>query len=184
MFKAVFIDRDGTINKEVDHLHRLGQLKVLPGAGRAIKQINDLGFLVVVITNQAAVAHGMLTEADLNTIHAALRQRLARNGARIDAIYYCPHHPDAKLKKYRVRCTCRKPGTTMIKKALRELKISAKNSYLIGDHTNDILAGERAGLRTILVQTGYDGKDGKNTATPDFIAKNLLAAVKIIRSQK
>ncbi|MDP2598886.1 MAG: HAD-IIIA family hydrolase, partial [Candidatus Liptonbacteria bacterium] len=122
--KAVFLDRDGTINREVDVLRNVKQLRILPGAAEAIKRINKLGFLAVIITNQSVVARGLRTERELDEIHAILVRRLGRKGAKIDAVYYCPHHPEAKLKKYRMRCSCRKPGIAMIKKAAKKYKIN------------------------------------------------------------
>jgi len=180
--KAVFLDRDGTINKEIHHLRDVKQLRILPGAAHAIKQINRLGFLVIILTNQSVIGHGLSTEKKVDHIHAVLRGRLRRNGANIDAIYYCPHHPKAKLKKYRMYCSCRKPGIALIQEAAKTLKIDLKKSFMVGDKTGDILAGKRAKLKTILVQTGYAGKDNVHDVTPDFIAKNLAAAVKIISS--
>ena len=177
---AVFLDRDGTINREVDVLRNVKQLRILPGAAKAIKLINKMGYLAVIITNQPVVARGWRTEEELDEIHAILIRRLGRTGAKIDGVYYCPHHPTANIKKYRMRCTCRKPGIAMIRRAARQFNIEMKGSYMIGDSTRDVLTGKRAGVKTILVKTGYAGEDGKYNVKPDFVAKNLLAAVKII----
>lgn len=179
--KAVFLDRDGTINKEVDVLRDVKQLRILSGAAKAIKLINNLGFLAIIITNQPVIARGWLTEKEVDAIHGILVRRLNKKGAKIDAVYYCPHHPNANLKKYRLICKCRKPCVGMIKEAVKQLKVNSKRSFLIGDSTGDILAGKRAGLKTILVKTGYGGKDGKYKTAPDFIAKNLTEAVRIIQ---
>lgn len=179
--KAVFLDRDGTINKEVDVLRDVKQLKLLPGVGQAIKKINQLGFLVIIVTNQPVIARGWLKEKEVDAIHAVLVKRLHKKGTKIDAVYYCPHHPNANLKKYRLLCRCRKPNIGMIKKAVRKFKIDSRKSFLIGDSTGDILAGKRAKLKTILVKTGYGGKDGKYQVKPDFTVKNLTEAVKIIK---
>ncbi len=178
--KAVFLDRDGTINKEVEYLRDLGRLRILPGAGRAIAKLNRLGFLVVIVTNQPVVARGWLDEKELDEIHAILIRRLKKDGAKIDAVYYCPHHPKANLKKYRLFCRCRKPNIGMITKAVKKFKINIKKSFMVGDSTRDILTGKRVGLKTILVKTGYGGQDGKYKIRPDFVAKNLLGAVKIV----
>ncbi|MBI3589571.1 MAG: HAD family hydrolase [Candidatus Liptonbacteria bacterium] len=178
---AVFLDRDGTINREVDVLRDLKQLKILPRAAEAIKKINRLGFLVIVITNQPVIARGWLTEKEVDKIHAVLISRLARKGAKIDAIYYCPHHPNANLKKYRVKCHCRKPNIGMILKAAKKYKINLKKSFMIGDHTRDILTGKNAKLKTILVKTGYAGKDNYYKIKPDFTTQNLQGAIKIIK---
>jgi len=179
--RAVFLDRDGTINREVDVLRNVKQLRILPKIAEARKEINHLGFLAIVVTNQPVVARGWRTEEELDEIHAILVRRLGRKGAKIDAIYYCPHHPEANLKKYRMRCGCRKPNIGMIRKAAKRFKISMKNSFMVGDSTRDILAGKRAGLKTILVKTGFAGLDGRHKVKPDFIAKDLKEAVKIIK---
>lgn len=182
--RAVFLDRDGTINRKAGKLGVLKdvrELRVFPGAVKAIKQLNKSGFLVVVITNQVVIARGWRTEKELDQIHAVLIKRLAKKGAKIDAIYYCPHHPEATLKRYRLRCSCRKPNIGMITKAAKKFGINLRRSFLVGDTTRDILAGRRAGLTTILVKTGEGGKDGKYKAKPRFIAKDLLEAARIIK---
>lgn len=183
MRKAVFLDRDGTLIKEIDYLHlgNLKEMRFLPGAAEAIKALNRLGFLVIVVTNQPVVARGYATEKEIDQIHAVLIRRLQKRGARIDAIYFCPHHPEATLSKYRVRCRCRKPNIAMIMKATKKFGIDLKKSFLIGDRTADIAAANRAGLKMILVKTGYAGKDGKHQGKPDFMAKNLKDAVSIIK---
>lgn len=178
--RAVFLDRDGTINREVDVLRNVKQLMVLPGAAEAIRRINKLGFLAVIITNQPVVARGWRTERELDEIHAILVRRLGRKGAKIDAVYYCPHHPSANIKKYRMRCSCRKPGIAMIRRAAKRFKINMRGSYMVGDSTRDVFTGKRARLKTILVKTGYAGEDGKYKVKPDFVAKDLLGAAKIV----
>ncbi len=180
--RAVFLDRDGTVNVDVDHLHRREDLRLLPGVAKAIGNLNKLGFLVVLVTNQAAIAKGILTESGLDEIHALLFKRLGRERAHVDAVYYCPHHPGGNIAKYAIRCRCRKPEIGMIMKAVRRFKIDVKKSFLIGDTTNDILTGHRAGLTTILVKTGYGGRDKKHEVKPDFVVRNLTAAVRRIAS--
>jgi len=178
--RAVFLDRDGTINREVDLLRDLRQLRLLPGAAGGIRALNRMGYRVIVITNQPVVARGWLTETQLRSIHRALEARLQRRGARLDAIHYCPHHPHANLPKYRVRCRCRKPGTALIRRAARELGIASGGSFMVGDSTRDILAGRKAGLRTILLATGYGGKDGRYSVQPDHRAADLASAARLI----
>jgi histidinol-phosphate phosphatase family protein len=180
--RAVFLDRDGTINKEVDNLRSVKQLRLLPGVTEAIKKLNKLGCLVVVVTNQPVVARGLATEGEVDEIHAVLLKRLAKKGARIDAIYYCPHHPEASIKRYRLSCRCRKPNIGMLLKAIKKFKISPKDSFIIGDRTADILTGKRAGLRTILLKTGYAGQDGKYNIKPDLVVKNISEAVRRIKT--
>lgn len=179
--RAVFLDRDGTINREVDILRRLDQLNILPGAAQAIRELNRLGYLAIVITNQPVVARGWLTEKEIDEIHAVLVERLGKKGAKLDAIYYCPHHPNANLKRYRLECRCRKPNIGLVREAIKKFKINPRKSFMVGDSTRDILTGKRVGLKTILVKTGYAGKDGKYNAVPDFVAKDLREAVRIIR---
>jgi len=181
LHRAVFLDRDGTINREVGNLRSVGQLRILPGVAHAIKELNKLGFLVIVATNQPVVARGWVTEKEIDAIHAVLVSRLGRRGAKIDAIYYCPHHPEANLKKYRLQCRCRKPNIGMIIRATKGLDVDLRRSFMAGDSTRDILTGKKAGLKTILIRTGYAGKDGKYAVRADFTAKNLSQAVKIIK---
>lgn len=181
MNKAVFFDRDGTINKEVDHLYTTKQLQILPHVATTIRELNRCGFLVVVITNQSVIAQGLTTERGVDQIHTALIKRLKQRGAKIDGVYYCPHHPEAAVKKYRLRCRCRKPGTDLIKQASRERQIDLKRSFFVGDMTADILLGERSGLTTILVATGHAGKDGRYNVRPDYRARDLRHALTIIK---
>lgn len=181
MAKAVFLDRDGVINREVDVLRSVKQLKLLPGVAGAIKKINKLGFLAVIITNQPVIARGWLTEKEVDEIHAVLIKRLNKKGANIDAIYYCPHHPNANLKKYRRVCSCRKPAPGMLIKAMKEWKVGRKRSFMIGDHAWDIMAGEAAGLKTILVKSNRPVDPKYAYIKPDFTAKNLAGAVVIIK---
>lgn len=180
--KAVFLDRDGTINIEVDYLSDIKQFRLIAGSAQAIRKLNKLGYLVIVISNQPVVAYGMLNKAGVDKIHNEMLKRLARNRASIDAIYYCPHHPKGKIKKYSITCQCRKPGIELIKRAKKNHKIDSEGSYFIGDRTGDILAGRRAGLKTILLKTGYGGKDNVHKVKPDQIANNLYDAAMIIKN--
>lgn len=179
--RAIFLDRDGTINREVDNLRNVRELKILPHVARAISQLNRLGFLVIVISNQPVVARGWLSEQGVDEINNVLLKRLAKKDARIDAIYYCPHHPNANKQKYCANCRCRKPNIGMIQKAVKYFKIDLNKSFFIGDSTRDMLAGSRAGVKTILVKTGYGGNDKMYKVKPDAIAKNLYEAVTIIK---
>lgn len=179
--RAVFIDRDGTLIHFVSVLSQVSQLRLLPGAGSAVRKLNRLGYLTILITNQPSVARGLFTEATLENIHDVLRKRLKRVGARLDAIYVCPHHPDGSVERYRRMCACRKPGIGMIMKAKREFNLDLSQSFLIGDTTRDIQAGNRARLSMILVKTGEGGRDKYQfKGTPDFVARDLEKAVRII----
>jgi len=182
--RAVFLDRDGVINEEVDQLCNVKDLKIYSFAAKAIKRMNDLGYLVIIITNQPMIAKGFMTEKDLDAIHKKLETELGKEGAKIDAIYYCPHHPEkgfpGEVKELKIKCNCRKPKIGLFLRAKKDFNIDLKKSFCIGDQTMDILAGKRAGCKTILVKTGYGGKDGKFNIRADFVATNLLDATKFI----
>jgi D-glycero-D-manno-heptose 1,7-bisphosphate phosphatase len=183
---AVFLDRDGTIIWDPAYLTQLTQLRLLRGAASAIRLLNRSGFAVVIATNQSGVARGLLTEETLRTIHEALLVRLRRRGARIDAVYYCPYHPEAEVPEYRVDSDCRKPAPGMLLQAARELDLDLSRSYSIGDSARDLEAGRRAGCKTVLVLTGSGRRTEANWARawqPDHVAADLRAAVTWILEQ-
>lgn len=182
---AIFLDRDGVINEDIGHLKRIDDIKLLPGSGRAIRKINDCGFLAIVVTNQAVVAHGTLTEDGLREIHNKLETLLAIDGAKIDGIYYCPHHPDKGFKgesqKYKIKCDCRKPKIGLIKKAVKDFNINLRKSYFIGDTTTDAKTARNAGIKFIGVSTGYSLRDNKyKISNKVIIFKGLLEAVNVV----
>jgi len=180
MNKAVFLDRDGTVNEEVHYLSDSKDLKLLPRVAEAIKMFNDAEYKVIIITNQSAIAKGFLTIEKLNEIHEKLLTLLNKKGAKIDAIYYCPHHPNEG-------CMCRKPKPGLLLKASKEHNIDLNRSYMVGDKLTDIEAGKRAGCKTILVKTGYGKEEIIKINTdncPDFITDNLYEAAKIIISDR
>lgn len=150
---AVFLDRDGVINKEVKFLHRPEQLELIPGAAEAIRLINQKGYLAIVITNQPVIARNMCNIKELNYIHAYLETMLGKEHAYLDAIYYCPHHPDRgypeERKEYKIICNCRKPKPGMILQAINDWNIDLSKSYLIGDSDTDIQAGKNAGVKNL-----------------------------------
>ena len=166
---AVFLDRDGTINREVHYLSRPEQLELLPGAGEAIRRLNDLGLPVILVTNQSGVARGYLSEETLQRIHGLLEKMLDEQGAHLDAIYYCPDLPDTGS-------LCRKPEIGMLELAAREHRVDLRRSYVIGDMAKDIEMGRRAGTKTVLVLTGY-GPEARGTVQPDHVAGDLAEAV-------
>lgn len=155
MYKTVFLDRDGTINEEVNYLYRPEDLRLLPMAAEAIRLWNDHGFRVVVVTNQAGVARGYYQKSDVERLHQYMNQVLGEKGAHIDAFYYCPHHPEHGIGPYKITCRCRKPGTGMLEAADRDFPVDKARSYMVGDKWLDTQAGARFGLRTALVGTGY-----------------------------
>jgi D-glycero-D-manno-heptose 1,7-bisphosphate phosphatase len=181
MHRAVFLDRDGTVNVEVGYLRDLADLRLIDGAGAAIRLLNEAGLKVVLVTNQSGVARGYFPESLVNEAHVRLDRMLREEGARIDAVYYCPHHPTAGNSSYTVACDCRKPGTGLIDRAARDLDIDVKRSYMVGDKWSDVELGQRAGARSILVQSGFAPDDPGNTrpvhiSDPDFIARTILEA--------
>ena len=178
---AVFIDRDGTLNEDIGYVSTPDELVIYPWAAEAVRLINESGLLAVVITNQSGIARGMYTEETLDAIHSRMIEELARKGARIDAVYYCPHHPEVGNSSYRVACGCRKPLTGMLDQASHEHKIDLGRSFVIGDKASDIKLAENAGAQGALVLTGY----GRETfvhpkrwpCKPEIVAENLLEAV-------
>jgi histidinol-phosphate phosphatase family protein len=183
---AVFLDRDGTLNHEVNHLKSPDQLDLLPNVGQAVRQLNQSGILTVLITNQPVIAFGAITFDELRLIHNRLESLLGNQKAYVDAIYFCPHHPNkgflGEIPELKFPCICRKPSVGMIDNACRDLKISRENSWLIGDTTTDMETGRRAGIKTILVSTGYAGRDEKYQNVPNYIVPNLIEAAKWITS--
>lgn len=145
--RAVFLDRDGTIAEDANYCQRPADLWVFPWAAEAIAVLNKAGLTVVVVTNQSGVARGYLTEETLAQIHQKMKDELTEHGAWVDAIYYCPHHPDDG-------CRCRKPGTDLFQRAAEELGLALAGSYVVGDREMDILAGQAIGCQTVLVETG------------------------------
>jgi len=170
--KAVFLDRDGTIAKDVHYCRRVEDFEILPTVPEAIKLLNENGFKVIVITNQSGIARGYFTEEILSKIHQKMINELSKYGAQIDAIYYCPHHPDDG-------CDCRKPKTALFHKAAKKFNIDFKSSYVVGDRQMDIDAGRALGCKTILVNTGPEDR-GEIIGLPDYTADNLLQAAKWI----
>ncbi|WP_434661760.1 HAD-IIIA family hydrolase [Paraburkholderia sp. A3BS-1L] len=182
--KAIFIDRDGTLNVLRDYIRHPEDLTLLPGAAEAVRHFNDSEYRVVVVTNQPVIARGECSVEGLRKIHDRLENRLGEAGAYVDALYYCPHHPDAgfpgEVTALKMVCNCRKPAIGMIRQAIDDMNISSAKSWMIGDSTADVLAAQRAGLRSILVATGEGGADGKYSVTPNFRCQDIRAAAKFI----
>jgi D-glycero-D-manno-heptose 1,7-bisphosphate phosphatase len=178
MNKAVFMDRDGTIIEDIGYLNHPGAIQFIPGSIDAIKKLNASGYKVIVITNQAGVARGLVSENMLQTIDKTLHKWLLSSGAHLDGIYYCPHHPEHGYYPYKQICECRKPHPGLIKKAQRDFNIDLAQSYMVGDKATDIEAGQKAGVKTIHVLSGR-GKDEKDKIkiAPDHTAQNLTDAV-------
>jgi D-glycero-D-manno-heptose 1,7-bisphosphate phosphatase len=182
---AVFLDRDGTINEELNFIRTPEELILIPGAADAIRALNQRGVVTCVISNQSGVARGFLTEEDLVPIHARLEAELDRAGARVDRISYCPHHPTEGLPPYNAVCRCRKPATGMLDDAAEALNIDLRHSFVVGDRLTDVQAGKSAGAMGILVLTGYGRQALSELQThgdvqPDLIVDDLSAAVNSI----
>lgn len=178
---AVFLDRDGTLNEDVNYVSRPEQIELLPGVPEALRRLNRAGYLAVVITNQSVVARGDVTAAGLERIHSRLTHLLGLRHAYLDRIYACPHHPQrgfpGEVPELKMVCDCRKPATGSIDAACRDLEIGRTASWFVGDATSDVETGRRAGLRTILVRTGHAGQDGRYPVRPDYVVTDLAAAV-------
>ena len=178
--RAVFLDRDGTINRYVGFLRDIEQFELLDGAAEAVRRINASGFLAVVVTNQPVIARGEVTFGELSEIHNKMETLLGQEGAYLDGIYYCPHHPhkgyEGEVPELKTDCSCRKPKAGMLLKAAEELNIDLSRSWMAGDGENDILAGKNAGCRTALI--------GSEDLGQDITADSLLAAVERILSEE
>jgi D-glycero-D-manno-heptose 1,7-bisphosphate phosphatase len=178
--RAVFFDRDGTLNVEVGHLRRLDHFEVYPFAAAAVKKVNDAGLLAIVITNQSGVARGYFPEEHVHSANAKLLTQLESAGARMDGIYFCPHHPKGPIEKFMQECSCRKPSPGMLEQAAKEFGIQLDQSFVIGDRFVDIEVAHRVGAVPILVLTGA-GKDELASHTgfgqPHHVAEDVNAAV-------
>lgn len=184
--RAVFVDRDGTLTHEGDWVEHPGALELIDGAGEAVRALHAAGYLVVMYSNQSAVARGMITEEQLALIHERLQEMLGRNGDRLDAIYSCPHHPTEGVGAYRVACECRKPKPGLLFQAQREWNIDLARSWCIGDMARDLEAGAAAGVRGILVATGKGVAELERLKSaarePQWFEANITVAVARILS--
>lgn len=173
--KAIFIDRDGTINKYVGFLRKEEEFELLPGVAEAVKKINESGYLAIVVTNQPVIARGEVTFEGLETIHNKMETLLGKDGAYLDGIYFCPHHPhsgyEGEVKELKIDCDCRKPKPGMLLKAAENLNIDLSQSYMVGDGENDIKAGKAAGCKTVLLNTEceYYGQDICVSSLKEFV---------------
>jgi len=180
--KAIFLDRDGVLNVERSYISKPEELELFNFTQSAVRKINQSGYLSIVVTNQSAIARNLCTEEDIQNIHRRMETTLGQNGAWLDGIYYCPHHPDKGFPeenpKYKMDCDCRKPRTGMFRKAAEDFNISTGDSYMVGDSERDIQAGVNAGCITLGVRTGYGVK--KTKVLPDYMFNNLEEAVDFI----
>ena len=183
--RAIFIDRDGTLCEEVGYINHLSRSRLIPKGLEAVRLANQAGFLVIVATNQAGVARGYFAEPLIREVHEQIRTNAIKAGARIDAFYYCPHHPREGHPPFRLDCDCRKPRPGMLLRAGREHDVDLSRSYMIGDSLADIGAAVAAGVTAIHVLTGYgrglvEHHAERFTSRPAHTAPDLLAAVRWI----
>jgi D-glycero-D-manno-heptose 1,7-bisphosphate phosphatase len=179
--RAIFLDRDGTLNVDVGFTHRAEDLQLLPNAVAGLARMQELGFVLLITTNQSGIARGYFTEPDMHAFNRALVARLQDEGITISGIYFCPFHPTEGVGRYQNDSPLRKPRPGMILQAAAEHGIELAESFAIGDKTSDILAGQAAGCRTILVRTGVGREHEKDpTAQPDFVADDLLKAARFV----
>ena len=173
--KAIFLDRDGTINKYVGFLRNINDFELLPGVADAIKKINESGYLAIVITNQPIIARGEVTWDQLQEIHNKMETLLGKEGAYLDGIYFCPHHPDkgfeGEIPELKIECDCRKPKPGLLLKAAQDFNINLSESWMVGDGKNDVLAGKNAGCKTALIGSEDFGQDITVTSLGDFVEK-------------
>lgn len=187
--RAIFLDRDGTMNVSKGFISNADDLELIPGTIEAIKAINKSGTLAIVITNQPVIARGECSFEELHNIHNKLKTLLGEKGAFVDDIFYCPHHPDkgfeGEVPELKFDCECRKPKTGMIDEAVKKYNIDLSKSYMVGDSTMDLELARNAGVKSVLVDTGFAGNDGKYDRSCDIEAKDLLDAIeKIIKDMK
>ena len=173
---GVLVDRDGTLIREVGYLSRLDQIEVLPLVPEAIRLLRQQGLKVAVITNQSAVARGFITEDGLLQIHREMEALLAKHGAFLDGIYYCPHHPAEGIEPYRIACGCRKPNVGLAKQAAAELHLDFTRSYVVGDQSSDMELAARIGARGILIRVESGAIQAQGSSTAVLTVKDLWEA--------
>jgi len=183
---AIFLDRDGTVNEEANFLSSPDQVRLIPGAAEAIREARANGFKIIIVSNQAGVGRGLLTEEDVRRVNARLEELLAADGVAVDGIFYCPHLPAAPDLSPADECSCRKPKPGMLLRARDELGIDLSRSFIVGDKLIDVETGHNGGARSVLVRTGYGSVEekriGPDGAVPEHVADDLLDAVRYITS--
>ena len=171
--RAVFLDRDGVLIADVNHLTSAQQIQVLPRVPDALALLRASGWRLIIATNQSVVARGWLDERQLREIHRVLTAELAARGAAIDAVYFCPHHPEGVVSAYRRVCECRKPSPGMLLQAARDWHLDLEKSVIVGDATSDVEAGRRAGCHTVLIRDAAEKQTDGESAPPDYTAPDL-----------
>ena len=183
--RAVFMDRDGTISEEVGYVNHPSRYRIFSYSAEAVRRLNEAGWLAILVTNQAGVARGYFTEEMIGSVHGVLKGELERGGARLDAIYYCAHHPSVGEPPYRFECDCRKPRPGLITRAAADFEIDLAQSWMVGDRYSDIELARNAGVRAAFVLSGYGRGEWEYQRTawkhePDMVAEDLLEAVQKI----
>jgi len=181
---AVFVDRDGTLMEDSGYLVDPGKIRLLPGVVLALKALSMVGFKIIVVTNQSAVARGMGSEDDVQKVNDKLRDILGKKAARIDAVYSCPYHPEGTVEEYSRESELRKPSPGMLLQAAGDLNLDLKSSWMIGDSLRDIEAGKTAGCRSILIGSAEEAEEKDPEGVADYTAANLVMAAKVIVSDK
>ena len=186
---GVFIDRDGTVIEEVGYLDDADRLRLLPRAAEAIRILNEAGAVTILVSNQSGVARGYFPESRVKEVHDRLLRMLGEEGARLDAIYYCPHHPEFGPPDLKIACDCRKPGTGMIERGLAAFDLDAARAYVVGDKLTDVACAHAAGSTGVLVRTGYGSREQERRpegagTTPDHEAADLFDAAAWILSRE
>lgn len=186
--RAVFLDRDGTINVDVGYPRRWDDIRIYPYAFEAVRSLKEAGFLIVVVTNQSGIGRGLLSEADLAEIHRRMAAEFARRGVPLDAFYYCPHYAASDVAAYGIDCACRKPAPGLGLRAAADLDIDLGRSYMVGDKAEDVLFGTGLGATSILVRTGYgpsvEPRLAALGASPAYVADDLAAAAAWIAARE
>lgn len=173
---AVFLDRDGVLTVENSYVCSVEELEIFPYVRECIQQIHKKGFYAIVITNQSGIARGMFTEEELHRMNRMLVQETG-----VDAVYYCPHHPQGIVEKYKVICDCRKPKTGLLERACKDYQIDLDHSYMVGDRAGDILAGMEMGIKTVLLESGYGLENLEQDVKPDYCLEDLKHFVELLK---
>lgn len=172
---AVFLDRDGVLTREKGYVGSVETLEIFPYTAECVRQIHKKGYYAIVVTNQSGVARGLVKEEKLQEMNEWLMEQTG-----VDAVYYCPHHPEGKILQYRKICDCRKPGRGMFEAANQMFDIDMNKSYMVGDRAGDIIAGQNAGVRTVLLESGYGMARLEEKVTPDYVLDDLRDVIRIL----
>lgn len=172
---AVFLDRDGVLTEEKGYIFSIGELNIFSYTAKCVEQIHKKGYWAIVVTNQSGVARGFFTEREIQEMNQYLISK-----TNVDAVYYCPHHPEGSVIKYRKKCHCRKPEIGMFERACQDFNIAIEKSYMVGDRADDIIAGQRAGFMTMLLESGYGTKRLEKDVRPDYILGDLRDVINIL----